>query len=1022
MVFLLLLLWFNVIEMRSRMKILKLVPVIVALAFSTIAADGQGYEDANLEKDVERIRDLFENDMYVSVRNEVAVILEKGYNGLSDILLSELESYSVISGIKLKQVSLDGQVSDFERKYPFSARLSLVKFYQSAYYFNEGDYARCLAIFKGVENKYLGESERYEYMFMKAYCNMRVGNNDEAKVAFRQIISLGNGSYYASSVYYLGYLSYLSTDFREAIKLFGKLHNHNEYGLLSMYYTSESYFMMKDYQKAIEFGEKVYDKLSGDFRIKSVRILSQSYYELDNSREAKRYLEMYSEQSGHLSRKDNYYSGVVSYSLQSYYAAVEAFKKVVNLRDSLAQNGYLYLGNSYLKIKNKLNAMGAFKEASSMEFDPVIQEEAHFLYAKLAFDLNSDIAPFNEYIQKYPSSSKSDEIYNYIATSYLGKKDFKEAIVALENIRKLTPEMVLNLQKAAFFRAMQLLDMNSYRSAIDYFNISVENGAYNPRLVSLAKFWMGEAYYRVNEYKKCIDLTAPLVESAAFAQSGEYPMALLNLGYSYFNQGNYSASRGWFERYMALPASRRGAFLEAKTRMADCHYMEKNYEKASSLYEDVAARTFDKDDIYATYMGALSYGLISQPQKKISMLNSIIDNKPNSGYYHKALYELGRTYVQEEENNEAVECFNILLQDGRDNAYYTKSLLELGMIHSNMSKYDSALSYFKKIVEGYPMSEDVMSALAGIESVYQLLNKPDEYLAYLDKVGMSSVKSADEKEQMLFNSAEKLYLSGKYQEALNSLNSFIAKYPDGIKTPQAYFYLAESYNKTGKPEFASDAYLKVMTTGEGAFVELATLYYAKTELGLEHFGKAADAFENLELIAQLDNNKLEAKIGKFRSFYGDKQYGKCIAEGTGILASAPKDEALVKEVEYKMAKSYMYMGDREAALPLFTKLATEYSTAEGAESAYILISNAYDQGDFDKVENMVYAFSDAGTSQMYWLAKSFIVLGDSFAEREEWEQAKATFESVKEGYTPQKEHDDVLEQVEMRLSKIKVNE
>ena len=52
------------------------------------------------------------------------------------------------------------------------------------------------------------------------------------------------------------------------------------------------------------------------------------------------------------------------------------------------------------------------------------------------------------------------------------------------------------------------------------------------------------------------------------------------------------------------------------------------------------------------------------------------------------------------------------------------------------------------------------------------------------------------------------------------------------------------------------------------------------------------------------------------------------------------------------------------------------------------------------------------------LAKSFIVLGDSFAEREEMEQAKATFESVKDGYTPSGDEDDVLDNVAYRLKKL----
>jgi hypothetical protein len=66
----------------------------------------------------------------------------------------------------------------------------------------------------------------------------------------------------------------------------------------------------------------------------------------------------------------------------------------------------------------------------------------------------------------------------------------------------------------------------------------------------------------------------------------------------------------------------------------------------------------------------------------------------------------------------------------------------------------------------------------------------------------------------------------------------------------------------------------------------------------------------------------------------------------------------------------------------------------------------------------VYAFSDADAGQMYWLAKSFIVLGDSFVERGEVEQAKATFESVRDAYESSGPGDDVLDNVQMRLKKL----
>ena len=84
----------------------------------------------------------------------------------------------------------------------------------------------------------------------------------------------------------------------------------------------------------------------------------------------------------------------------------------------------------------------------------------------------------------------------------------------------------------------------------------------------------------------------------------------------------------------------------------------------------------------------------------------------------------------------------------------------------------------------------------------------------------------------------------------------------------------------------------------------------------------------------------------------------------------------------------------------------------------MLILDSYDRGVFEEVENKVYAFADAGSPQTYWLAKSFIILGDSFAERDDIEQAKATFESVRDGYTPSSDSDDVLDNVAHRLRKL----
>ena len=122
--------------------------------------------------------------------------------------------------------------------------------------------------------------------------------------------------------------------------------------------------------------------------------------------------------------------------------------------------------------------------------------------------------------------------------------------------------------------------------------------------------------------------------------------------------------------------------------------------------------------------------------------------------------------------------------------------------------------------------------------------------------------------------------------------------------------------------------------------------------------------------------------------------------------------------EYVKAKSYLATSDRDRAFEILRSLSANPKTDEGAEASYMIIQDIYDQGLFDEVESRVYKFAEAAPNQSYWLAKSFIVLGDTFMEKDNVRQARATFESVKNGYSPSGMEDDVLDNVNMRLEKL----
>jgi TolA-binding protein len=229
--------------------------------------------------------------------------------------------------------------------------------------------------------------------------------------------------------------------------------------------------------------------------------------------------------------------------------------------------------------------------------------------------------------------------------------------------------------------------------------------------------------------------------------------------------------------------------------------------------------------------------------------------------------------------------------------------------------------------------------------------------------------------------------------------------PEKIKTP------------TGKA-FGDLSYEKVISGGEGSFVELSILNFAGLSYELERWSDAYGAYASLYEVTKFDSNKYISVCNMMRAAFRNLEWEKAAADAEKVLAHEMADESVKTEAMYVKARSFIVANRRDEAFALLETLAKDLSGAYGAEAAYRIIQDCYDRGDFQQVEDKVYAFADAGSGQTYWLAKSFIVLGDSFMERDDVQQAQATFESVRDGYTPVSEDDDVLDNVRMRLDRI----
>lgn len=954
---------------------------------------------------------------------EALRLIDRGFGPRASSILMlkddvNAKGYDVLIHVLRRTEGYEAPMHRFLEENPHIALVPQIKYAYALNLFDDGDFKGALEIFDNLDVERLHSDQKTEYLFKKAYACLENHMLTEAVKGFELVQELPMNDYVAPSRYILGYINYETRSFAKALSWFEKSVEDSRFSEMSSYYIMECRFMLGDHAYVAANAERMLGAVPVDRKANTARLISESLLVLGDADQARKYYDM-AMGGGETpeTRAEWFYSGSVLYAVKDYEGAIRSYSHMTERSDSLGQIANYHLGYSYIQTKNKVAALTAFKEAAQVWYSPAIAEDAYFNWAKLAFDINHDPSVFNDYLKKYPVKEQSDRINNYIAVAALYDRDYATAIEAYDRIDELDDGMVLNYMKANYLRANQLVSSGSYRLAIPCLKASAYYSDKSSRFNQLSRFWLAESYYRNDQYDDAIGVFENLYNTQALYRQPESYVIPYCIGYSHYKKGAYGAAMKWFDIY--LEDNHDHLYRkEAMERRADCYFIQKQYDKAAKAYDLVLKEYFDVNDIYAYYQSALAYGLMNRNSKKIELLSNVMKASPSSEFYPEAMFELGRAYVAAEKDESAFECFNRIVKNVKDYNFVAKAYVEMGSLARNQSQYNEALVYYKKVVEEMAFSDYSDDAMAAIESIYQTKNDPEEYIAYIESIGKGASKTESEKETMIFNSAEQVYLSGNYDKAVTSLKAYLDKYPAGKNAYKADFYMAESYRSLGKLEQACDSYANVIQDGEGSFVELSMLNFSRLSYQLERWEDAFGGYSSLYSAALLENNKHMAIIGMMRSAFKAHRWSDAVANADRLLASDRADSQSKAEALYIKAKSYLASSRRDEAFSIVADLAKDVTTEYGAEAAYMLIVDSYDKGEFEDVENKVYALSDAGTPYVYWLAKSFIILGDSFVEREEFEQAKATFQSLMDGYQASGPEDDVLDNVSMRMKKL----
>ncbi len=931
----------------------------------------------------------------------------------------EALGYRTLCGVKMQTNGYEALVDSYITLHPYASLVPQIRFAYAQNLFSAGDYTGAAAQLDLLSRKKLYRRQSPEYLFKIAYCDYELGNQDRAVTRFKDVIYHSNSAEYVlPSHYFLGYIYYSREEFGEAERHFTVSATDVRFSELSNYYILECRFMDKDYQFVVDNGPSMMNAVPEDRQHQLSRLISESYLVLGDAQNAANYYDREAiadkENKGD---EDYFYAGSVLFAVKDWAGAAENFSKVENKTDSIGQIANYELASCYLSLKNKVAALEAFKYASESTVNQDIREDAYYNYAKLAFDLNGDISVFEKYLGEYSDLKRGDQVWSYIAVGALKNRDYTGAVEAYDKIDELDESMRSNYMKANFLRAKQLVDDGSWRASVPCLKAAAYYSDKREGFNQLSRYWLAEAYFRDGKYDDSLGGYRDLYNTAALFGTTEAQLLPYNMAYCYFASDDYETAAKWFGDYIS---SGDGTVRkEALVRQGDCSFYLKDYPAALTSYATAVEEYPDLGDLYPYYYAALSYGLSGDNAKKIETLEEASKADPSTAYYPESLCELGVTYSRTGNDVRAGECFTQLIGSTKDSTYMSMALVELGTLAMKNGDRDKALSYYRQVVEEMPQSGYTDDALLAMESVYRAANDAQGYLDYLDSVGKSATKTDAEREDMIFSSAEQVFLTGNYTKALASLGSYLKTYPDGAHKAEAEFYIAESYRNTGQNESALDRYASVMSYGTGSFLELSTLRYSELSYRLQKYSDAYDGYSKLLSTAQISENVHTARLGMMRSAYNGRLYAQAVSAADALMAanttaSGTQDEDT--EAAYIKAKSLMATTQRDAAIPVFTQLAKDPSTAYGAEASYILILDSYNRGEFKDVEDKVFAFSESPNPQQYWLAKSFVVLGDAYAEQGDFAQAKATFESVRDGYNPDTP-DDVKDNLDVRIRK-----
>ena len=935
----------------------------------------------------------------------------------------EAEYMLVCAEYELKNPGRIELLREFLDAYPDTPHANRIYALMASAYFFEGKYDEALAMFNAARLDLLSNGERDDMTYRLATCYLKTGNAKEAAIWFETLRSTSAG-YAADCTYYLSYIRYSQQRYDDALGGFLSLQGDAKYKALVPYYIAEIYLIKNNYDKAEIVAQNYLSAYPGqEYAGEMYRIQGTADYRFGKYHEAVKAFDRYLQDNAEPTpRRDALYMlGMSCYRTGVYSRVPVVLGEVTTGKDALTQNAYLHMGLAYLQLADKNKARMAFEQAAASDADLKIKEQAAYNYALCIHETSysafgESVTVFENFLNEFPNSAYADKISDYLVEVYMNTRSYDAALKSIERIAHPSKAILEAEQKILFQLGTQSFANAQFEQAIGCFNRSIALGQYNLQTKAEALYWRGESYYRLNRMQDAARNFNDYLSLAPQRNTEMYALAYYNLAYIAFHKKDYATAQDRFLKFVQLQKEGDATVLaDAYNRIGDCYMHVRRFDEASRYYTRAENMGTSSGD-YSYYQLALVAGLQKDYDGKIALLERLASKYPDSPYAVNALYEKGRSYVQNRNSNQAIATFRELLKKYPESPVSRKAANEIGLLYYQNDDYDRATEAYKYVIDKYPGSEEARLAMRDLKSIYVETNRVDEFAALAAQMPDAIRFEPSEQDSLTYIAAEKVYMKGETASAKASFTRYLQSYPDGAFSLNARYYLS----LIGKEQKDEEAVLehagKLLEYPDSPYAEEALLMRGEILFNRKQYEQAAADYKQLQARATTAERRQLGATGVLRCGALLKDDIEVIQAATALLAEAKLSPELQNEALYYRAKAYLNQKAVKKATADLELLAKDTRTLYGAEAKYLVARQMYDAGDYAAAEKEILDFIDQSTPHAYWLARSFILLSDVYVAMDKRLDARQYLLSLQQNYHAD---DDIEGMIRERLEKLK---